>query len=227
MVTKNTVAYQYILKAERSDNGDFHWLTDSVKIEKLLLGVDWKPIFTKYNNRQRFYWGFSVSGCGGDELFPLIDFKIELIKASLKNPEFMLEAAVMPGKLDSEQRSLFDEAMALCIEEPEFKIWWDDDPRGPRKRKLKVKKKLLEEILKIKAYSGEDDLKLEDAKVSLEEAKEFFGFSDLKKLEIRSIFKKKLKEMQLKCHPDSETGDEESFLFLQKCRSIMEKWLKS
>jgi hypothetical protein len=222
---RNTIAYQYRFKVVRKDEG-LDWITPIENLNKLLLGFDWMSAFNKFNKRKRFYWGFSVSGHGGDEMFPIIDAKIELVKSSLKNPEFMLEMAVMPGKLDSDQRKLLEEGLELCLGEDDFKLWWDDDPRGPRKRKIKIKKHMLEEVRKIKPYDGSDDLQLEDAEMSVDEAKEFFNLRDCKKYEIRKIFKEKLKEAQLRCHPDAETGSEEAFLFMQKCRTVLEKWLR-
>jgi len=223
---RNTIAYQYKFKVTRIDNV-IEWITPVSKIDKLLLGFEWKSAFDGFNRRKRFYWGFSISGNGGDEMSPIIDAKIEVSIPCLKKPAFILEMAVMPGKLDEEQRKILEEGLDNCIGEDDFKIWWDDDPRGPRKRKLKVKRNMLWEIKQIKQYSGSDDLQLEDAEISLEEAKGFFSLEDCKKYEIRQIFKEKLKEAQLRCHPDSETGSEESFLFMQKCRSVLEKWLRN
>jgi hypothetical protein len=227
MAKSETIAYQMPLSAKRNEAGELEWATDVDKINKLILGFDWQAALSKYNKRNKFYWGFSISGCGGEDLLPIIDAKIEMTKASIDNPEFMLEMAVMPGKLEEEHYGLLIEAFDENMEDPQFKFWWDNDPRGPRKRNLKVKGRVIKEVKQISQYSGADDLKLEDVDVSIEEAKIFFEFKDLVKKDIRKVFKKRLKEQQLKHHPDSTTGSEESFLYLQKCRNVLEKWLLS
>lgn len=224
MISKTFVVYQFILKANIDDK-NLIWETDTKLVDKLLLGLPWRTIIESYSGRNGFYWGLSVAG-HVDDAYPIIDLKIETIKASLKKIEFLLEMSVMPGKLTKDQRVLFDESLSDCIDDDGFKIWWGDDPRGPRKRNEKAKKQLLEEVLSIKVYDGSDDMKIEDADVSIEEALEFFEFQDLKRSEVRNLFKKKLKELQLKNHPDSDTGSEESFLFLQKCRLVLEKWIR-
>ena len=225
MKMSRIIAYQYPLNAKRNEAGDLVW-DNEIRISKLVLGFDWQAALVKYNKRNRFYWGFSVSGCGGDDLLPVIDAKIELARPSMDSPEFMLEMAVMPGKLEPEHYSILMEALEENIDDPEFKIWWDSDPRGPRKRKPKIKRKMFEEVKQIPRYNGSDDLKLEDVRVSLEEARSFFEVKDLQKKYLRKLFKKRLKELQLKHHPDSDTGNEETFLYLQKCRDVLEKWMR-
>jgi len=39
-------------------------------------------------------------------------------------------------------------------------------------------------------------------------------------------YKRVLKEKQLVMHPDTESGSEDQFLYLQKCRTVVEKYLK-
>lgn len=222
------IVYQYVLKAERSSEGVLSWEIGEDKVDKLFLGFPWKELLESYNKRAKFYYGFSISG-HGDELFPIIDAKVEVNKSSLNNPEFLIEVASMPSKLIDDHRSKLMDVIEddVLLDKQDFKLWWDHDPRGPRKRKLKDKKKLVEEVKAVPEYSGGDDLKMEDAEVSIHEALIFFGFDKhVRPKDIRTDFKSKYRELQLKHHPDSDTGNEESFLFLQKCHNILKKWIR-
>ena len=222
------IVYQYVLKAERDDDGNLTWNPSQDTISKLFLGFPWQEVMNSYNKRAKFYYGFSISG-HGDELFPIIDAKVEIHKASLANPEFIFEIASMPTKLTKEHRDKLYEILdnETLIEKLDFKIWWDDDPRGPRKRKLKDKKKLIEEVKNLSPYTDLDDLKMEDAEVSIHEALTHFGFeTNLSAKEVKKDFKTKHRQLQLKHHPDSETGSEEAFLYLQKCHNILKKWIR-
>jgi hypothetical protein len=226
MTIPKILAYQYLLEANRSDQDGLSWKTDPEKIDQLFLGFPWKSILSDYNKRAKFYYGFSISG-HGDELFPVVDAKIETSKMSLTTPEFLLEIAIMPDKCSLEHRKLLLEVLEATIEDPNFKVWWEHDRRGPRKRKVKDKKKIFEEIKNMDSYKDGDDLKLEDVEVSVPEALAYFGFaSHLDRNEVRKEFKTKYREFQLKHHPDSETGNEENFLYLQKCRKVLAKWIK-
>jgi hypothetical protein len=220
------LAYQYSLEAARNEEDELSWKTDSKLIDKLFLGFPWKSILSDYNKRANFYYGFSVSG-HGDDLFAVIDAKVETSKASLTAPEFLLEVAVMPHKCSMEHHKLLLEVLDTTLEDATFKVWWEHDRRGPRKRKVKDKKKIIDEIKKLGNYAGEDDLKLEDVEVSISEALTYFGFAPhLDRKEVRNEFKAKYRKLQLKHHPDSETGNEENFLYLQKCRGVLGKWIK-
>jgi hypothetical protein len=220
------VAYQYLLKTERAEDGTLNWELDKDKISKLFLGFPWEEVMRDYNKRAKFYYGFSISG-NGSEIFPTIDAKVEMGKPSLKNPEFVIEVAAAPGKLAPEHRNLLFEVLDMMIEDDSFRIWWDHDPRGPRRRKLKDRKRLVEEVKNIEPYTNQDDLKSEDVKITIPEALEYFGFpTHLKKREVKKEFKTKYRQLQLQHHPDSETGSEEAFLLLQKCRNVIEKWIK-
>jgi hypothetical protein len=221
------VVYQYVLKAERTEEG-LVWKAGEDAISKLFLGFPWQEVLNSYHKRAKFYYGFSISG-HGDELFPIIDAKVEVHKASLSNPEFLIEIASMPTKLTSEHRDRLYEVLddEILIDENEFKLWWDDDPRGPRKRKLKDKKKLITQVKELVIYTDADDLKLEDAEVSIHEALAYFGFeTNLPAKEVRKDFKTKYRQLQLQHHPDTDTGNEEAFLYLQKCHNILKKWIR-
>ena len=215
------LAYQYTLSFK-----DEKLSPDLVKINQLLLGYPWEQGFQNYKPRARFYWGFSISGFGGD-LVPIIDAKIETSKASFSSPEFILEVGVMPNKLISDDRKKFEELLEATLEDDDFKVFWDSDPRGPRKRSFKEKTKILDEVKKLPAYLGEDDPKMEDVDVSLEEAMKYFGFeAGIKPKKAAEGYKRVLKEKQLVMHPDTESGSEDQFLYLQKCRTVVEKYLK-
>lgn len=215
------LAYQYQLALK-----DEQLCPDPSKINQLLLGYPWEHAFQNYKPRARFYWGFSISGFGGD-LVPIIDAKIETSKASFTTPEFVLEIGVMPTKLTVEDRKKFEELLEATLEDEEFKVFWDNDPRGPRKRSFKEKTKILEEVKKLPSYTGEDDPKIEDVSVSLDESLKYFGFEpDIKPKKAAEVYKKLLKEKQLVMHPDAEGGSEDQFLYLQKCRTVVEVYLK-
>lgn len=226
MAIPKILAYQYQLEATRSEEGVISWKTDPEMIDQLFLGYPWKSILADYHKRSRFYYGFSLSG-HGDELFPVVDAKIEASKMSLSFPEFLLEVAVMPHKCSPEHLDALLRVLEATVEDPGFKVWWEHDRRGPRKRKVKDKKKILEEIKSMEKYAGEDDLKLEDVEVTIPEALKYFGFathSDRK--EVRKEFKLRHRKLQLEHHPDSQTGNEENFLHLQKCHKVLTKWIR-
>lgn len=215
------LAYQYEISLK-----DGQLQPDSEKITELLLGYPWQGCFDNYRARSRFYWGFSVSGFGG-ELVPIIDAKIETSRASFTEPQFLLEVGIMPSKLNSQDREKFLKLLETSLEDENFKVFWDSDPRGPRKRSHKEKTKILDEVKKLPDYSGEDDPKIEDIEVSLDEGLTYFGFDkEQKPKKLAELYKKALKEKQLAVHPDSESGSEEKFLYLQKCRAVVEKYLK-
>ena len=215
------LAYQYQLAIK-----DELLCPDASKVNQLLLGYPWEGAFQNYKSRARFYWGFSISGFGGD-LVPIIDAKIETSKASFTNPEFVLEVGVMPSKLNTDDRKKFEELLESTLEDEEFKVFWDNDPRGPRKRSFKEKTKILEEVKKLPNYEGEDDPKIEDISVSLGESLEYFGYEpDVKPKKAAESYKRLLKEKQLIMHPDADSGSEDQFLYLQKCRTVVEAYLK-
>jgi len=225
MALPKTIIYRHTLKASRDDDS-LTWELPIETISTLFLQFPWEEILKSYYKRAKFSYGFGISGYG-DDIFPIVDAKIELSRPSLKQPEFTLEVAAIPDKLSSEQLELLISAIELMIEDDKFKVWWDHDPRGPRKRNIKAKRELLDDIKKIDPYSGVDDLKLEDVDTSISEALAYFGFaSHSSRNDVRKTFKLKYREYQLKYHPDSETGSEQDFLFLQKCHRILTKWIR-
>ena len=201
------------------------WL-DAEQIATLSLGINWIPYAQKYYRRSGFYWDLSISGHGEGAL-PVIDAKVELHVRSQTAPVFMLEIATLPTKLDLDQRSTLEKVIEDNLDNSEFKVWWENDHRGPRKRSAKVKRKILDKVKSLNKYDGSDDLKLEDIQVSIKEALSYFEFgNNASKEEIKEGFKPKLKKFQLKTHPDSVTGSEEDFLYLQKCKIEILTWLK-
>lgn len=219
------LVFEYQLRAKRVD-GQLTFELSNEELDDLFLGFDWKTPINSYSGRTKFYWGFSISG-HGEEAMPVIEARMEASVQSLAEPAFLLEMAVTPSKIDTEQKQRLLRATKLLLKRSEFRIWWDHDVRGSRKRSNKAKLKLWEELNRQKDYAGEDDLRLEDVKVSVGDALEFFGFErKAKARDVKTQFSPKLKEMQLRYHPDSETGNEETFLHMQRCRSILEKWMK-
>lgn len=225
MSTCKTIAFQYMLKAKNVD-GKLDWELDDADIDALFLHLPWQEVFKRYHSRSRFYWGYSISG-HGEEVFPIIEVKVEVEKPSLTAPIFSFEMAVMPGKISLSERETLEATFERYLKDPDFKMWWDDDPRGPRKRPDNIKKRMFEAVKNMPYYDGSDDLQLEDVKVSVAEALQFFGFeANAKSKQVKKLYKRKLKELQLKFHPDTDTGSEEQFLFLQKCRGVLEKWTR-
>ena len=219
----NILIYRVPVSSEVKDG--ILWLAAD-EVATLSLGINWIPYAQKYFRRSGFYWDLSISGHGEGSL-PVIDAKVELHLKSLTAPVFMLEVATLPSKLDLDQRSLLEEAIESNLENPEFKIWWESDHRGPRKRSAKVKRKILYGVKALKRYNGSDDLVLEDIQVSLKEALTYFELNqNSSKKEAREDFKPILKKFQLKTHPDASTGSEEDFLYLQKCKTEILAWLK-
>ena len=222
MNNASMLVYRVPVSAEVKDGE----LSLGAEVAELSLGINWILYAKKYFRRSGFYWDLSISGHGEGSL-PVIDAKVELHVKSLTVPVFMLEVATLPAKLNLDQRSTLEKVLEDNLENPEFKVWWENDHRGPRKRSAKVKKKLLDKVKLLKKYDGSDDLKLEDIQVSIKEALTYFEFdTSSSKEEVKGGFKPQLKKFQLKTHPDSETGSEEDFLYLQKCQEEILTWLK-
>jgi len=222
--------YQYALKATRDTaTGDLAWSVPNEKIDQLMLGMPWREAIKLYSKRARFYWGFSFAG-DQDDLFPILDGKWELAEPSLEESEYFLEMAVFPTKLSLEQGTMLDELVKTSTEDNNFKFWWDDDIRGgPRERSTKSKKKIIAEYEQLPKYDGSEDLTLEDSNVTIKQALDMFGFdSEAKAKVVSKLYKLKHKQLQLKYHPDNtDTGDEEMFKFLQKCKNVLEEWIDS
>ena len=218
--------YEYELQGNRNEDGQLEWELDPEKINQLMLGLPWQSHLQTYDRRSKFYLGMSL---GYDEgIPPIIDASIELTKPSIKHPVYQLEVLVTPGKLDPVQRERLSNTIRAFKGDPKLRIGWEDAIGGPRKRTDKALKRLLKQLRDIPVYKGNDDLELQDVVVSLPEALEFFGLeSGSKPKTIRKVFTTKLREMQFKYHPDNaESGDEDTFLFLQKCKNVLENWIK-
>jgi len=218
--------YEYELQANRDDKDQLTWEVDPERVDQLLLDLPWQKPLQTYNKRNKFYWGMSV---GYDEgIPPIIDASIELVKPSIKHPVYQLEVLITPGKLDSGQREHLDKTLRSFKGDPKLKIGWEDAISPPRKRTDKALKRLLKQLRDIPLYKGDDDLELQDSVVSVPEALEFFGFETASKQKtVSKVFTAKLREMQFKFHPDNpESGSESNFLFLQKCKNVLENWIK-
>lgn len=223
-------AYQYIVKAKRDGvTGELTWSVPNEKIDQLMLGIPWQESVKLYSKRARFYWGFSFAG-DQEDLFPILDGKWELSEASLEEPEYTIEMAVFPTKLSTEQGVMLDDLVKNSSDDNNFKFWWDDDIRGgPRERSAKAKKKIIAEYEQLPKYDGSEDLTLEDSSVTVKQALELFGFdSEAKSKVVSKLYKLKYKQLQLKHHPDNtDTGDKQMFMFLQKCKIALEEWIDS
>jgi len=218
--------YEYKLQANRNEQDQLEWELGPGRIKELLLGLPWQDPLQTYNRRNKFYWGMSL---GYDEgIPPIIDASIELIKPSIKHPEYQLEVLITPGKLDPKQREQLTTMLRSFKGDPKLRIGWEDSIGGPRKRTDKALKRLLKQLREIPVYNGGDDLELQDIVVSVPEALEFFGFeTNTKPKMIKKTFMAKVREMQFKYHPDnSESGSEDTFVFLQKCKKVLENWIK-
>jgi len=225
MAYPRIIVYQYPLKANREED-ILLWDLPEKDITDLYLGFSWQDPVNVYNKRQKFYWSFSFSR-HADEMYSIIEGSLETHKPSLNSPTLMMEMSVMPEKLDADQRGRLGEVINKYLHDPKFKIWWEDDPRGARKRNFKIKRKMLEAINKLKDYDGSDDLSLEDVEVGVPEALEFFEYTAKSKArDVKPDFQNKLNKLTLKHHPDAETGNESAFLYLQKCRNVLERFIK-
>lgn len=218
------VAYKYTFCGKRVDNR-LKWAPAPSKISLLTLGFDWRHPISNYNKRSEFYYGFLVSK-NGEEMSPIIDAKIELTKASIDYPQFTFEAAVAVPRLSLEQRDLFNKMLNEFKEDPKFKIWWDDEG-GPRKRSAKKKDLLIKTILSLPSYNGEENLSHEDAEVSIRDALKYLEYEPkTDKNQIKKDYKKRIAKLTLKFHPDNqETGNEEQFIYLQKCKVVLDSWV--
>jgi len=221
------ISYQYQFVVPRDKDGKP--VFDDVKsLNQLSFGLN--DIFNAYFIRKQFHFETSVFDYG-QEGFPIYTISLSSIKVTTKDWKFQLAATVVPSKLIDVHRQLLHDGLAHTIDfvkDPEqFKIWWDNDPRGSRKRSLEDKVKILDEIRAMPTYNGSSDLQLEDIELTIEDALEFLGFNRASKpKDLKKIFKSKFRELQLKHHPDSPTGSDNAFMHLQNCREVVERWLK-
>jgi len=217
----NALVYQYTFTVLRKSEGVP--LQNKV-ITELAFGLD--GFFVPYSNRKELHSVMSLFD-HGNEGFPVINITFGLTKASVENLEFLIEVLTVPAKLLPFHREQLEKVVAQMLEDENFKLWWSSDPRGPRKRPLVDKQKILQQLKEIPAYSGASDLQLEDIDISISDALEFFGFDKATKArDLKKTFKKKFREYQLKHHPDSASGDEKTFMHVQNCRDVLEKWMK-
>lgn len=216
----NALIYQYLFTISRNSNE----LSKNFLLNKLTFGL--AKIFSSYSCRKDPQFTTTLFD-HGQEGFPIIDITFGLDKASIDTLNFLLEVTVVPSKLISEQRSDFEKTLSEVIGDENLKIWFDTDPRGARKRSLSDKQKILDQLKEMPSYNGSSDLKLEDIEITILDALTFFGFDKTTKpKELKKIFKKKFREYQLKHHPDSESGDDLTFMHVQNCREVLEKWMK-
>jgi hypothetical protein len=214
---------QYEIEAEKK--GDvLDWTQSADLLDQLLLGFPIHLPLKAYAKRNRLYAGFSV---GYDDALFFLEGSLELTRATLKKAVFDLEVVIIPSKLDAVQRDSLVALLRNSADDPKFKVGWDDSLAGIKKRSTKAMKRLLKQLRNDKKYSGEDDLQLEDIDVTHAEALEFLGYEPAaKKKEVKTNYKAKYRELTVKYHPDADGGDENKFMFLQKCKSTLDSWLK-
>lgn len=216
------LVYQYPFYGIKTDVG-FLWEPDNEELDKLFLGIPWQPIVESFVARKDLYWGFEIRG--ESDVFPVLEGKVELEINSLTNPCLSLEMAVMPSKLETSKRALLEQLFHQYLDDEDFLVFWDDDPKEPGDKKQKaLKKKILESFKSIPCYAKENDISPEDSEVTPLEALKFFGY-DKGETPSQEDFKKRLREYQLKYHPDANDGDEKQFKHLQKCRKLLEEVL--
>lgn len=216
------LVYQYPFYAIKSEEG-FIWTPNTEEIDKLFLGMTWKPIIESWLERKDLYFGFEIRG--ESDVFPVMEGKVELEINSLSNPCMSLEMAVMPSKLDPIKRELLNALFTTYQTDEDFVAFWDDDPKDPGSRQTALKKKIRKSLDTIPVYKGENSINSENADVTPIEALQFFGYNK-DNLPSEEDFKKKLREFQLKYHPDANEGDEKQFRHLQKCRKLLEEFLE-
>jgi len=214
---------QYEIEADK--NGDvLGWTENASLLDRLLLGVPIHMPLKTYAKRNRLYAGFSV---GYDDALFFLEGSLELTKATLKKAFFELEVVIIPSKLDPAQLEDLSALLRDNADNPKFKVGWEDSLAGPKKRTAKAMKRLLKQLKDDKSYSGEDDLRLEDIDVTHAEALEFLGYdATAKKNQVKADYKVKYRELTVKYHPDADQGDEDKFMFLQKCKATLDDWLK-
>lgn len=216
------LVYQYPFYAIKSAEG-YQWVPNEEDLDKLFLGMSWKPIIESWLERKDLYFGFEIRG--ESDVFPVMEGKVELEINSLSNPCMSLEMAVMPSKIDSSKRDILNDLFTNYQTDEDFVAFWDDDPKDPGFRQTALKKKIRKSLETIPVYKGENSINAENADVAPIEALQFFGYSK-DNLPSEEDFKKKLREFQLKYHPDANEGDEKQFRHLQKCRKLLEEFLE-
>lgn len=217
------ISFQYDFVISRNKEGQVIFDVPEC-LADLSFGFDVQ--FRPYLARKQPHFEANIFDYGADG-FPTVSISLTLIKATANFLNFQLEVTAVPSKLIGTHRMMLERGLEKVIDTENFKIWWDNDPRGARKRSSGDKKKILETIKEIPVYDGSSDLKLEDIEITVPDALEFFGFSkSIKAKELKKVFKGKFRELQLKYHPDSDTGDESIFMHLQNCREVLDGWMK-
>lgn len=216
------IVYQYPFTATKEEK-EFVWDPPVDELDKLFLGLPWRDILLSFMFRNDLYWGFDIKG--ESDMFSILEGKVELDVASLLNPHFSLELAVMPSKLSIKQRELLNQIFLKYKDDENFIAFWEEDgePPPPGKRQLNLKKKLCKALETIPTYDGENDITPEKAVITPMEALGYFGFSK-NEVPSQEEFKKRVRELQFKCHPDV-SGSEKEFKHLQKCKKIVEDFV--
>lgn len=214
--------YTYQIKASVKEDGSLEWAPSEEAIDELFFHMNWQMPVNTYRKRDSFFTGFEIKG--NSDIYPILEGKIELDVPSLIAPEFVLEVACTPSKLDVEQKAKVLALIEKYEQDDLFKAWWDSDDKGPDRKPRKNKQRIIS-ILKSKMpeYKGEDDLTPDKCAVTLTEALQFLELGD--NLPDEKAFKAQLKKMQLKYHPDRNGGEEEPFKKLQKCKEIISEAL--
>jgi hypothetical protein len=218
-----TLLYSFLLTGKKTNN-TVEWDVDPATLDKILLGIPLHIPLNDYNSRSRIYSGFNI---GYDDSMSFIEGSLDLVKSSLKELVFEVEMAVVPSKLETGRREAMESLLIEFKGDKRFKVGWEDSMTGIKKRTDKAMKRLLKQLRGIPHYKGEDDLKMEDIAVTVPEALSFLGLNeDAKKKDVVKTYKVSYRELARKLHPDSDEGDEDSFMFLQKCKSALDSWTK-
>lgn len=213
-----SISYQYKFKVKQ---GSLNY--QNTIISNLCFNLDF--LFLPYLGRKEPCFYTNVFDYGQEGL-PLIDIGLQLVDIKSDFLTYQIDITAVPPKLSENHRKLLEDSMEQVIEQDDFKIWMGNDPRGARKRSLTDKRQILNQIKLMPHYDNSGDLKLEDIEITVNDALDFFGFEkDIKLKDIKKLFKKRFRELQLKYHPDSESGNENIFMRLQNCKDVLEEWM--
>jgi len=188
-------------------------------LKKLSFGQDFSAIYQIYRLRRDFIWGLIIDS---DYHRPLVELKIQNMVPSLTYPEFLFEASCFPSKLDASHRKDLVECLETLAKNDEFTAWWETDTRGPLKQPTRLKKQILKDLAALPLYQKENDLQLDDCGVTLSDALSFFK---LTRENVENEFKNRLRELQLQYHPDKNSGKDDDFKYLQKCKDTLVEYL--
>lgn len=218
----NPVSLNYSIKIGGSIvDGKVKLTTSEEDLNKVLLKFDAYSLIKPFLSRASLEVYLNVTSLE----IPIVDIRFETLSEEDPNAlKFNLEVSVLPEKLNKEEHQLLLELIQNNLENKSFYLWWSTG----KKTKLTTKKrKILKKLLEIQAYQNEDSFIHSDNPVLIEDALRLFEFDAGSKTIAKEKFKNKLRELQLKLHPDSNTGSEKEFKYLQKCKILLEEWLEN